>query len=94
MIPRIEVSLILVIEVWLILVIKGSDYCAPQDWEDSASKFIEDRVASSKRAIENKLKNAFGSYVSKTNRWDLESFKLDLSAYMTRRFSAQHPMQD
>ena len=66
----------------------GSQLLKRQEWEESAKNFIDDRVASVKSAIQSKIHNMLATYVSKTNRWDLEEMRLDLTAYTSRRFPA------
>ena len=42
-------------------------------------------MSSVKKAIEDKVKVCLKAYISKTNRWDLETIKLDLTAYKGER---------
>jgi hypothetical protein len=38
-----------------------------------------------KKTIEDKVKGCLKAYISKTNRWDLESIKLDITSYQKDR---------
>ena len=50
-----------------------------------AKNYVEDRVASSKKSISNKINGMLNVYMSKTGRMDVESFHHDLTAYITER---------
>ena len=50
-----------------------------------AKEWVDDRVASVEKSLEDKVKVTLSDYVTKTGKWDLESMKLDLTAYKTER---------
>ena len=55
------------------------------DWAETSKNWVDDRLMSTVVAVQNKIKRCLSQYVSKTDRWDLESLKLDLTEYKTKR---------
>ena len=65
--------------------IKLVDYGNLEDWAITAKEWVDDRVSSVDKALEDKIKVTLGDYLTKTGKWDLESMKLDLIEYRTER---------
>jgi len=61
------------------------DYGNLEDWASTAKEWIDDRVSSVDKCLEDKVKVTLAQYLTKTGKWDLESMKLDLTEYKADR---------
>ena len=53
----------------------------PEDWGEKSKNWVEDRVTSAKKAVDDKIKLCLKSYIGKTGRCDLVSLMIDMTEY-------------
>ena len=62
-----------------------SNYLLFQDWLSVAHSLVEDRHAVASSFVEKVIRTMMSKYINAVGRFDLESLKLDLAAYMAAR---------